>query len=91
MAKNQPVLSPDEIEALRSILDMVVPYTINFSLNDVRKYLFEGYNREDAIKKIINDASHDDLTSAKLRLIYFQLDKCYRIRSKDVSPSTPDH
>ena len=93
MQKDSQVLKPlndREKEALRSILGMVVPYTIDISMGDVRKYLFEGYNRDEVIERILNETSHDPLTTVKLRLIYAELDRCYRIEAENVSPSISD-
>ena len=84
------VLNDKETEALRSILEMIIPYHINLDalnipyLNRVSLSL-NPEDRQGFIDYMVNEASHDGLVGVKMRLIYNKLNACYR-RSPDVSP-----
>jgi len=64
-------LNDTVMAALENILELVVPHSINFSA--VSKHL-KGYNREEAIKTILERAqSQPTLTRVQLFIIYNKL------------------
>jgi len=71
-------LSEGERTALREILDLIMPFRVDIGLREGLKYAIRGYQREDAIEKVMNGAEQDpDLTRIKLRLIYGVLQRSY--------------
>lgn len=67
------VLTDQEKAALREILELVMPYSLNIRPQDIVK----GYQRNEAIERILRAADRDILTPTKLRLVYGALQRCY--------------
>jgi len=66
-------LSSKTVEALDKIVDMVLPYSVDWS--QVKDHI-TGYNREKAKAKVLEKAKGDPLfTKIRLHLIYVELKK----------------
>ena len=68
-----------EKDALREIMEFLVPEKINISLSDIRK----GYSKERTIERIMKGAEDDpQMTSLRMRTIYAMLKRCYETPPK---------
>ena len=72
-------ITSDEIASIREILDQLMPYDLDIKIKDVMGYLKGGFNREEYIERMVQGAKDDPLMSIKLKLIYAELDRLYRI------------
>lgn len=57
---------------------MAVPPTLHIELKDVTNFLWNGWDRDAFIQKVLNGAKDDPLSAARLRLIYAKLDRLYQ-------------
>jgi len=70
-----------EKEALREILEFLVPEKINISWNDIVK----GYSKERTIERIMKGAEENpQMTSLRMRTIYTMLKRCYETPKVEV-------
>lgn len=79
-------LSSDEVESVRKIIDMVMPFDLDVRLRDVTSYLTKGFDRQKYIERMVQGAINEPLMQVKLKLIYAELDRLYRIDVIELEP-----
>lgn len=84
-------LSPEEESALKTILDLILPFSAPDLNTLASHYLRHGYDRDFLIKFFLEEVKKDPLSSIRLRLIYAELDRVYREGLQNVRSVSTGH